>query len=188
MSEKAPIGQFVYIVSYKHNGLLHRVWDKALVTDETDDYIVAVTNKSWVVESDGQRWLTREPAVCFYYKRKWFNIISMIRKKGVFYYCNLASPSIYDGEAVKNIDYDLDIKFYPNGKFDILDKDEFKQHAKQMAYPSYIESHLYREINQLIDYNRKAVIPFSETEINRQYQRYEMYLQQMRKSKETCQG
>jgi protein associated with RNAse G/E len=39
----------------------------------------------------------------------------MIRKKGIYYYCNLASPAIMDNGAVKYIDYELDVKVFPDG-------------------------------------------------------------------------
>ena len=51
----------------------------------------------------------------------------MIRKTGIHYYCNIASPSLYDGEAIKNIDYDLDVKVAPNGKSIILDEEEYER-------------------------------------------------------------
>ena len=50
---------------------------------------------------------------------------------GIYYYCNLSSPFVCDEEALKYIDYDLDIKVYPNGKYHLLDEDEYEQHMKQ---------------------------------------------------------
>ena len=101
--------QYVYIQSYKHDGSLHRTWAMGYVLEANEKRIVAVTNRTLVSESDGRKWVTREPAICFFYPDKWYNVICMIRKTGIHYYCNLASPSIYDGEAIKNIDYDLDV-------------------------------------------------------------------------------
>lgn len=166
------IGEYVYIRSYKHDGSIHRTWIKGFVTEETDDYIVAITNKSWVVESDGKRWLTREPAVCFYYKKRWFNVIAMIRKKGLFYYCNLASPSFYDGEAIKNIDYDLDVKFFPNNHYERLDIDEFDVNKEKMKYPKKLEKKLYEEMDWLIETFKQKEIPFSKEIVLKHYDIY----------------
>ena len=44
-----------------------------------------------MTESDDRRWVTREPAIVYFHKKFWFNIIAMIREEGVSYYCNLAS-------------------------------------------------------------------------------------------------
>ncbi len=38
-----------------------------------------------------------------------------------------------------NIDDDLDIKVYPNGKDHLLDEDEYEQHMNQMNYPHDID-------------------------------------------------
>lgn len=44
----------------------------------------------------------------------------MIRDNGVSYYCNLASPYVMDEEALKYIDYDLDVKVFADGEKDYL--------------------------------------------------------------------
>ena len=128
------VGSQVYIQSFKHDGSLHRTWAKGFVIEAGVRRVIAVTNKTWVTEADGRRWFTREPAICFFYPDHWYNVITMIRKTGIYYYCNLASPSLYDGEAIKNIDYDLDVKLFPDGRIEILDEDEYEQHGREMGY------------------------------------------------------
>jgi len=48
------VGSEVYIQSYKHNGSIHRTWSKALVIEADKEKVVAVTEKAWVIESDGK--------------------------------------------------------------------------------------------------------------------------------------
>ena len=169
---KTVIGDAVYIQSYKHDGSLHRTWVKGIVVEETTEYIAAITDKAWIIEADKRKWLTREPAVCFFYKKEWFNIIVMIRKNGIYYYCNIASPSVYDGEAIKNIDYDLDIKFYPNGYYEILDKNEYNLHKNVMGYPEEIDILGKDAIQELIERHRKQITPFDQDKIDELYQKY----------------
>ena len=170
------IGDSVFVQSFKHNGSVHRTWSKALVIDVQEDFYVAVTDHTWVVESDGRRWLTKEPAICFYYKNKWFNIISMIRKTGIYYYCNVASPSIFDGEAIKNIDYDLDVKVYPDGKYMILDQNEFEYHSNIMNYPSEIIGKCVKAKDELIKMIENKAKPFDFSYINSHILRYFDYI------------
>ena len=73
----------------------------------------------------------------------------MFREDGIYYYCNLSSPFVCDEEALKYIDYDLDIKVYPNGKYHLLDEDEYEQHMKQMNYPHEIDVILRRNVDIL---------------------------------------
>ena len=166
------IGDSVFVQSYKHNGSLHRTWSKALLIDENEDFYVVVTDHSWVVESDNRRWLTKEPAICFYYKKKWFNIISMVRKSGIYYYCNIATPSIYDNEAIKNVDYDLDVKVFPDGKYLILDENEFEYHCQRMNYPDDIKKICVDSKNELVKMIEAKEKPFDFSYINQYIMRY----------------
>ena len=176
--EKLKPGSEVWIQSYKHNGSLHRTWCKAVVLEETDDLYTVVTNKAWVVEADGRKWFTREPAVYFLYKHHWFNVISMIRKSGVYYYCNLASPSIYDGEAIKNIDYDLDVKLFPDRSYEILDEDEYQEHALTMNYPARVMEAVESQMDLLLGMMERQEVPFQEKFVNDYYRQYLKMLRQ----------
>lgn len=170
--EELKISESVFVQSYKHDGSLHRTWSKALLIDDTPEYYVAVTDHSWVIESDNRRWLTKEPAICFYYKKRWFNVISMIRKTGIYYYCNIATPSIFDKEAIKNIDYDLDVKVFPDETYSILDENEYEYHSQIMNYPKEIMDLCESEMNSLIEMIKNKENPFNSAYINEYLMKY----------------
>ena len=162
----------VFIQSYKHNGSLHRTWCKAHVLEANEDRFVTVTNKAWVIESDGRKWLTREPAVCYFWTHRWYNVIAMLRKTGIYYYCNLASPSLYDGEAIKNIDYDLDVKVFPDDSYMVLDENEFEYHRQQMNYPEDIVKLCIESKDELIKMIESHEKPFNFSYTNEYIMRY----------------
>ncbi len=166
----------VYIQSYKHNGKLHRTWSKGFVLVADDKHMVVVTNKTWVIEADGRRWITREPAICFFYPDKWYNIIAMIRKNGTYYYCNIASPSIFDGEAIKNIDYDLDVKLFPDGYYEILDEDEYIEHGKMMNYSKDLKEIIEWQLDCLLDEIKNYRPPFDQNTIKKYYRDYQKHI------------
>ena len=165
-------GQSIYIQSFKHNGTLHRTWAKGYVMEANEERIVCVTNKTWVSESDGRKWITREPAIYFFYPDRWYNVISMIRKTGIYYYCNIASPSIYDGESLKNIDYDLDLKVNPQYHWNVLDEDEYEEHGLEMNYSLDLKRAIEKGLNQCIDCVEDKESPFDHEEVLRIYNRY----------------
>ncbi len=165
-------GKEVYIQSFKHDGSLHRTWCRGYVVEADEAHIVAVTDKAWVIEDDGRRWYTREPAVNFFYADRWYNVITMIRRQGIFYYCNLASPSLYDGEAIKNIDYDLDVKLYPDRSYQILDENEYALHARQMEYPQTIQDIIQYSLQDLLHRMEYEQDPFNKACIDHYYGRY----------------
>ena len=170
--EKLKVGDSVFVQSYKHNGSIHRTWSKAMLIDVLDDCYVVVTDHSWVVEADKRRWLTREPAICFYYTDKWFNIISMARKSGIYYYCNIATPSIYDGEAIKNIDYDLDVKVFPDETYMVLDENEFEYHCHKMNYPDDVKQICINAKDELVRMVENKEKPFQFSYVNDYIMKY----------------
>ena len=166
------IGQVVTIQSYKHDGSIHRTWLNSKVLDVQENYVVLINNRTWVIEADGRRWFTREPAIGFFFEDRWFNVIAMIRKTGITYYCNLASPSLYDGEAVKHIDYDLDVKVLPDGTDILLDEDEYDSHGLSMGYSEDMKSVIEKNLDQLYALIRKKAHPFQNEVIESYFEQY----------------
>ena len=166
------VGSLIYVQSFKHDGSLHRTWSLGFVIESNNERTVVVTNKTWVTEADGRKWYTREPAICFFYPDRWFNILCMMRKTGVYYYCNLASPAIYDGEALKHIDYDLDVKVFPDGKVVLLDEDEYDEHSREMNYPETIKTIIEDELQVLLDWIEQKRTPFQTDELHEMFKVY----------------
>ena len=165
-------GEFITVKSYKHDGSLHRTWRDSMLLKTSDQAIIACNDHTLVTEADGRRWLTREPALLYYHKHYWFNVVTMIRQKGISYYCNLASPYVLDKEALKYIDYDLDIKIFPDGEKRLLDVDEYEQHRRQMHYSKEIDQILKVNVEILVDWINNKKGPFSPEYVDLWYERY----------------
>ena len=160
------------IHSYKHDGSIHRSWDEAILLEENKNYMVFGNNKTLVIESDGRTWRTKEPAIMFFSKKNWFNIIGQIKKTGIYYYCNIASPFVIEEDTVKYIDYDLDLRVFPDGSFKVLDRGEYQYHKKKMNYSEEIDKILKSELDTLINMERKNEEPFDKEIIDKYYEKY----------------
>ena len=159
---KLSVGDTLAIHCYKHNGELYKTWDKALILDIKKDYIVLGNDNVLVTKSDGRVWRTKEPAIMFFYKDRWFNIIAQLKENGLFYYCNIASPYIMDNRILKYIDYDLDLRIFPDGAFKILDRNEYNYHKKLMNYPKEINFIIKSELSSLIEKKKNNEHPFDK--------------------------
>ena len=166
------MGKVTEIISYKHNGLLHRVWQYAYVLKETEDMIIIINDRSSVIDGDGRKWKTKEPAVCFFYKKKWYNIICMLRNKSIYYYCNLSSPYVHDEEGIKYIDYDLDVKVFPSGDKIILDRDEFDFNHYDYGYTDELVEIIERELKNLLHMIDNKETPFNQESVLKEYNEY----------------
>ncbi len=163
---KLSIGDTLAIHCYKHNGELYKTWDRAIILDIKEDYIVLGNDNVLVTKSDGRVWRTKEPAIMFFYKDRWFNIIAQLKENGLFYYCNIASPYIMDNRILKYIDYDLDLRVFPDGAFKILDRNEYNYHKKLMNYPREINFIIKSELSSLIEMKKRNDEPFNKELIN----------------------
>ncbi|MEE0965795.1 MAG: DUF402 domain-containing protein [Bacilli bacterium] len=179
--KESLIGKEILIHSYKHNEKVHRSWSKGLVLEETDQYYIVINNRTLVTESDGRRWFTREPAIWYFPKNDWYNVICMIRKNGVHFYCNIASPTLYDGEALKYIDYDLDLKVFPDYKYKVLDEDEYEAHRKLMGYSVELDKILKAQLQNLIEMTYNMSGPFRPDFAQYWYSVYQSMLESRRK-------
>lgn len=155
-------GEKYNIHGYKHNGDLYKVWDGTIFLGQTKDYYVFANNKIKVTEIDGRSWKTKEPAITFYFKKKWFNIIAQLKKNGIYYYCNISSPVVIENNTIKYIDYDLDLRVYPDESYKVLDESEYEYHKRLMGYSSDLDKIIKYELNNLIKMYQKKENPFDK--------------------------
>ena len=161
--------KWIEIQGYKHDGRMHRIRDNVYVIEETEEYIVVASKKTKVIEHDFRIWYTKEPAVMIFFKNHWWNVIAMLKKIGITYYVNLASPYVIDCQRVKYIDYDLDVKLYPNSDIRLIDVKEYSYHRKKYNYSDDIDKILRFNINQIKKLMSEGAFPFDNNIINNYY-------------------
>jgi protein associated with RNAse G/E len=160
---------YITIHAYKHNGTLYRAWEDSKVLEENEDRIILMNDKVKVTEVDGRKWKTKEPAIIFFYKDKWFNIIVQFKEKGVFFYCNIASPYIVEEKTLKYIDYDLDLRVFPDGSYNILDQSEYDYHKQEMNYPKEMDIITNDAMEELINMCVNKIGPFDKKELEKYF-------------------
>ena len=159
---KLNIGDKLEIQCYKHDGKIHRAWDEAVVLDVKKDYIVFGNNRTLVTEAEGNKWKTKEPAIMYFFKDKWFNIIAQLKKDGTYYYCNIATPFIIEDNTIKYIDYDLDLRVFPSKEYKILDRLEYRYHKKKMNYSDELDEVIKGSLDDLIKLYENDFFAFND--------------------------
>jgi len=166
------VGSRIKLESFKHDHSLHRIWEEVTILEETDEFIVAANRRTKVIEANGRFWFTKEPSVSFFFKNHWYNVIGIIKPNGASFYCNISSPVLYDEEAMKYIDYDLDIKVLPDFTYTVLDRNEYRKHQKQMQYSDQICRIIEAELQNLKDRIEARKDPFRQELIHEKYHQY----------------
>ncbi len=170
--ESLKLGKKFQTHCYKHDGKVHKCWDEAIYLDSTEEYNIFGNYKTLVTEVDGRTWRTREPAIEFFSKTNWFHIICQLKKDGIYYYCDMASPHIIENDTIKYIDYDLDLRVFPDGSFKVLDRGEYEYHKRVMNYSKDIDAILKKELTKLINKVRYKEFPFNADYVKKYYNLY----------------
>ena len=168
----ALVGRWLGIQCFKHDGSLHRCWDRALILENNSDFIITATKRAKVVESNGRSWFTKEPAVTIFSKHEWWNAICMIKHDGICYYCNIASPSIISRESIKYIDYDLDAKLFTNDEIRVLDEKEYAHHRATYGYDDDLDAVLKYTMKTIIRRMKNHEFPFDDEKIKGYFEQF----------------
>ena len=164
--------KWIEVQGYKHDGRMHRIWDSVFVIAETNEYIVTASKRTKVIEHDFRIWYTKEPAIMIFFKDSWFNVIAMFKKIGLTYYINLASPYILDKNKIKYIDYDLDLKLFPNKTIKVIDVKEYGYHRKKYNYGEEIDKILRFNLKELPGIMKEGKFPFLDERIKEYYEEF----------------
>jgi protein associated with RNAse G/E len=168
----APPGTHIRVESYKHDRSFHRSWERTMVLHVSDSVLIGANNNVKVTEADGREWKTREPAICTFGRGQWFNTIAMMREDGIYYYCNIGSPFSFRGDVLSYIDYDLDVKVFPDMSYIVLDKEEFSVHSKQMEYPPEVTLQVNRAVDEVVRWLQEKRGAFHPGFVERWYERF----------------
>lgn len=161
----------VKIVSLKHDGSFHRSWEENTVLEETKEGLIGMNNRTMVVEADGTRWLTEEPAIFYFYPDKWFNVIVLFTEDDYSFYCNVSSSYRKEGQVLSYIDYDVDLIVSSDLRYRFVDVDEFIFHRKKYSYPSKVVSNVQKASKQIVEAITKKADPFNASFVEK-WKRY----------------
>ena len=158
----------IEIISRKHDGALHRKWltnwhvpiDDLSSLCRANRSEVFVNHQTYIIESSGRRWQSQVPSVCFFWPNRWYNVVALIENKGIRYYCNLASPGVWENKDFSYIDYDLDLILTTENRVFVVDQEEFEQHKQKYNYPISVQSNIESALHDLTSLARKHEYPF----------------------------
>lgn len=130
--------------AYKYDGCLYRTFEFPRVVYENSQYLILdLSNCRIISQAKNKKFyhsFSKKDSLWVIFKDEWYNLFVTINDSNkIIYYFNVASPYIFEEDAIKYIDLDLDIRVVDvNTKIEsikVLDEKEFEQHAREMLYP-----------------------------------------------------
>ena len=98
----------------------------------------------------------------YYWLDRWYNIFRFLERDGAakLYYCNVnMRPQISHG-ILSYIDLDLDILVQPDFSYQVLDLDEFEEHAEVFGYDDDTRRQAQKAVEELIAMIQERQFPF----------------------------
>ena len=77
-----------------------------------------------------------------------------------YWYCNVTTPALYDGETMRYVDLDLDVIVAADGAAKVVDEDEFLENSRRMGYPPDMIEQSRRAVDELLSLARDGAFPF----------------------------
>lgn len=143
--KSVKLGALVNVQAYKYDGTLYRQWNGAKIISDDDNYVSCLLYKTKVIEQNSQKWIIKEPTLWFFAKKEFFNATITPKEDGLYYYINLASPFFFEENTIKFIDFDYDIKIYPNKYYSVVDHIDFARN-KEKWYNQDIVNTIHQNI------------------------------------------
>ena len=99
----------------------------------------------------------------YFWFDRWYNVFRFDEPDGEFrnYYCNINLPPTLENGVLDYVDLDIDVVVWPDGRFDVLDRDEFELNFRVFQYSADTREKVERTLEQLLRSIKALEFPFS---------------------------
>jgi protein associated with RNAse G/E len=100
-----------------------------------------------------------------YWPDRWFNVIRLEEPgRGlVGFYCNIATPVEFDGETLRYVDLQLDVRVFVEAaawRHEVWDEDEFEAARQRYGYDDDLVARCRRAVDEIIERMTAREFPF----------------------------
>ncbi|MGI8813456.1 MAG: DUF402 domain-containing protein [Pyrinomonadaceae bacterium] len=140
------------IVVKNFDGSVRKTWKCKLL--EQTCTLVTFVGEFFEDVSHAELGLIRQGTLSYeyYWLGRWYNVFRFCEPDGSLrnYYCNVNMPPIYDGNMLEYVDLDLDLLVWPDGSYQVLDRDEFEANSLRFEYPFEVRANAESALVELI--------------------------------------
>ena len=159
------IGRRIFVCSSKYDGSPHWEFDSWSVLEQGPLLVTQNFAGQELNTSDGPWTSPYHVRNHFWLDGRWYNVMRFEHPTGALdgWYCNVTTPAVFDGETIRYVDLDLDVRIWPTGEIQVLDEDEFLENSERMAYPPEVVQEARLAVDALLQLARKGAFPFQQS-------------------------
>lgn len=155
----------VRILSLKYGNIPHYEWRGKLL-EKTNDYIIIKSSapRKLIHHTKGETFDIPGYGIEYFSLSDWYTVsLTVIDGKVDNYYCNIALPSLFDGDTISFVDLDLDVTYTKEKGWFIEDVDEFFIHHHTFGYSKALRDKAIKTCRSLLQKAKNGESPFDET-------------------------
>jgi uncharacterized protein len=150
---------------FKYDGIAYRQWN-ARLSSQDGSLLILDAELDTELRHPSLGTITRGTRMVeYYWLDRWYCIFRFLDEAGctTLYYCNINSPPVFTGDALRYVDLDIDIVVHPDFSYEVLDLDEFESNAELFDYPEDLKQGARTAADELIGMIKRREFPFSST-------------------------
>jgi uncharacterized protein len=158
------IGRRTIVCSTKYDGSAHWEYESWVVLEKRP-LLITQDFAGQEMQTWKGPWVSPHHTRNYFWSDRWYNVMRLERPQGGKldgWYCNVATPVQFDGEYVRYVDLDLDVRVSAAGEPEVLDEDEFLENSARMGYPPDVIEQSRRAVDELMALVRNAQFPFDQ--------------------------
>lgn len=111
----------------------------------------------------GKQFTIRHPSDMIFWRERWYNVYVNYTDDGELshFYCNVGLPPELSGRTLRFVDLDLDVQIWPDGRYSVLDEEEFAEHAALFGYPLATQQAARQAVEDILARWRARLSPFN---------------------------
>ena len=157
------MSRIIRIEKAKYDGTIQAAWDSELLDHAGSLLRSVVPGGKPVYVLDRSRWIESGQTTCaveLYFEDRWYNVWHVRDDTQELWYCNVAMPASFDGQTLRWVDLDIDIRCYRDGAPEVLDEDEFEQHRVKLGYPADVVERALAARDEALRLAQARAFPF----------------------------
>jgi len=159
------IGRATAIHISKYDGSYHRRWPARFVLRKGPLYLLTFAAYDPITRTpdpadDPSPVPARFGGNIYLFEDRWYNVSRCPRDGRTWYYVNIATPCVFDGETFACTDLDLDVSWYTDEAPRVLDEDEFLDHSERMRYPAEVIERARAAVDDVLGLIEQRAFPF----------------------------
>jgi len=157
-------GDEIKVNARKYDGRIRRTWAGGLVSANEDLITLLARFSETHFHNDLGTIHAGTISLEYFWLDRWYNVFQFREPDGTpkAIYANIAMPATYDGSVIDYVDLDIDVILWPNGRVDVLDRDDFEENSLQYGYPDNVKTAAEDALTEILGLISRREFPFGD--------------------------